>query len=47
MATFYYVDEDDHTEGACDVTLTVRFYTRNSPRIKVYDRGDWECDAED
>jgi hypothetical protein len=43
--TFYYADE--HAEGACDATVTVRFYTPNSHRIKVYDRGDWDCDAED
>lgn len=42
--TFYY--GDDHADGACDVTLVVRFYSSRSHRIKVYDQGDWDCDAE-
>lgn len=44
--TLYYADEDEHAEGACDVTLTVRYASTRSHRLRVYDRGDWDCDAD-
>jgi len=44
--TFHYADEMDHSDGACDVTVTVRYATARSQRVTVYDRGDWDCDPD-